>query len=110
MTPIAMLILLLVAHCLADYAWQGDFMAAAKNRAKPIPGVPFWQPLVAHAVIHGGLVALITGYWWMGAAEALIHGLTDDAKCTGKIGYNADQAIHIACKLIWWGAALTLAA
>lgn len=101
MTAMTMAILLIVGHCLADYAWQGDFMAQAKSRAKPFPGVPFWQPLAAHSAIHGGFVALITGIWWLGLAEAVIHGLTDDAKCTGKIGYNTDQAIHFGCKALW---------
>lgn len=104
-----MLVLLLAAHCLADYAWQGDFMAKAKNRAAPIPGVPFWQALTAHSIIHGALVAAITGLWWLAVPEALAHWLTDDAKCRGRISYNADQAIHVACKLAWWGVALAVA-
>lgn len=97
-----MLIALLAGHALADYALQGDFMAKAKNRAAPIPGVPWWQALTAHAVIHGGFVALITGLWWLALPEFAIHWLTDDAKCRGRISYNTDQAIHFACKLAWW--------
>lgn len=108
MAPEIMIIALLTAHAFADYAGQGDFMAAGKNRAKPIPGVPWWQLLGAHAVIHGGLVSLITGVWWLGAAEAVIHAITDDAKCIGRIGYNTDQAIHVACKFLWAGIALSV--
>lgn len=103
-----MLVLLLAAHAFADYAGQGDFMAKAKNRTTAIPGVPWWQPMTAHAAIHGGLVALITGLWWLALIEGAIHFLTDDAKCRGRISYNTDQAIHVACKVAWWGVALAL--
>lgn len=109
MTPIMMLIALLAAHALADYPLQGDFLSKAKNRTTPIPGVPWQQALGAHVVIHGAAVALITGLWWLFLAEAAIHWLTDDAKCRGKIDFSADQAIHIACKIVWWCLAVTLA-
>jgi len=96
-----MAVLLITAHALADYPLQGDFLAKAKNRAAPIPGVPWWQALGAHAAIHGGFVALITGVWWLFFAEAAIHWLTDDAKCRGNLTFNQDQAVHIACKAAW---------
>lgn len=95
------LFLLLVGHALADYPLQGDFLSKAKNRAAPMPGVPFFQALGAHALIHGGFVAMITGVWWLGVAEAVAHAAIDDAKCTGKIGFNTDQVLHVACKLLW---------
>ncbi|WP_207078470.1 DUF3307 domain-containing protein [Novosphingobium sp. KA1] len=103
------LIALLAAHALADYPLQGDFLSKAKNRTAPIPGVPWQQALGAHVVIHGAAVALITGLWWLFFAEAAIHWLTDDAKCRGKIDFNADQSIHIVCKIVWWCLAVTLA-
>lgn len=86
---------------LADYPLQGDFLSKAKNRATPMPGVPWYQALGAHAVIHGAAVVLVTGVWWLGLLEAACHAWIDDAKCTGKIGFNADQALHVMCKLIW---------
>jgi hypothetical protein len=81
-------------------------MAAAKNRTKPIPGVPFYQPLTAHAAIHGAFVGVITGVPWLAIPEAVIHWITDDAKCRGKIDYNTDQAIHILCKVLWCAIAI----
>lgn len=108
MTPMMMLVALLGAHCFADYAGQGDFMSKAKNRTTAIPGVPWWQVLGAHAMIHGALVALITGLWWLAIPEAIIHFVTDDAKCRGRISYNIDQAIHFACKFAWWAVAVYL--
>lgn len=108
MTPMMMLIALLAAHALADYPLQGDFLSKAKNRTAPIPGVPWQQALGAHVVIHGAAVALITGIWWLFVAEATIHWLTDDAKCRGKLTFNQDQAIHLACKAIWWVIAVAI--
>jgi hypothetical protein len=93
---------LISAHALADYPLQGDFLAKAKNRAAPIPGVPFWQALGAHSIIHGAAVALITKSTALGIAETAVHAVTDDLKCRGKLTFNQDQAIHIACKLAWF--------
>lgn len=101
MSPVELFLALIAAHALADYPLQGDFLAKAKNRTAPIPGVPWWQALSAHAAIHGGAVGLLTGIWWLGVAEFVAHWLIDDAKCTGKIGFNQDQALHIAFKVAW---------
>jgi hypothetical protein len=109
MSPPLLLIALLAGHALADYPLQGDFLAKAKNRLAPIPGIPWWQALSAHALIHAGFVALLTGIWWLGVAEFVIHWLTDDAKCRGRISFNVDQAIHFECKLLWWVIAVVLA-
>lgn len=101
-----MLVLLLAAHALADYPLQGDFLAKAKNRMAPIPYVPWQQALGAHAAIHAGFVALITGIWWLAILEFIAHSLIDDAKCQGRISFNEDQGLHILCKAAWWGIAL----
>lgn len=93
--------LLLAGHALADYPLQGDFLAKAKNRVMPIPGVPWYQALGAHAIIHGAFVGAITGSLWLAAAETILHAITDDAKCRGKISFNTDQAIHVVCKIAW---------
>lgn len=109
MTPMMMLVALLAAHALCDYPLQGDFLSKAKNRTAPIPGVPWRQALGAHAMIHAGAVALITGIWWLAVAEFVIHWITDDAKCRGRLSFNVDQAIHIECKVAWWIVAVVLA-
>lgn len=93
--------LLVAGHAVADYPLQGDFLARAKNRLDPVPGVPFYQALGAHAVMHGGMVGLITGSLTLGLAEAAIHALIDDTKCAGRLTFNQDQAAHIACKGLW---------
>jgi hypothetical protein len=101
---------LIAAYALCDYPLQGDFLARAKNRAAPIPGVPWYQALGAHAIIHGGAVALLTGSPLLGLAEVLAHATIDDAKCTGKIGFNTDQTLHIACKAAWAALAVSVLA
>lgn len=101
MSEIATLALLVVGHAVADYPLQGEFLAKAKNRLAPIPGVPFYQALGAHAIMHGGMVGLITGSLTLGIAETLIHAFIDDAKCAGRLTFNQDQAAHIACKVVW---------
>lgn len=92
---------LMVAHALCDYPLQGDFLARAKNRHAPIPDVPWWQAMFAHCLIHAGAVAFLTGYWWLGVAEFVVHFVTDDLKCRGKINFNQDQAIHWVAKALW---------
>lgn len=96
--------LLLAAHALCDYPLQGDFLSRTKNRSNPLPGVPWYQALGAHALIHGGAVAVLTGFWWLGVAEVIAHFVIDDAKCCGRLSFNQDQLLHVACKL-WWAVA-----
>lgn len=96
------LIYLLAAHFLCDYPLQGDYMAQAKNRHTPAGANGIWtHVLVGHAIIHGAAVLLITGSLWMCLAEIVIHGVTDLLKCEKRISYHVDQAIHIACKVLW---------
>lgn len=109
MSALEMFGALIVAHAICDYPLQGDFLSRAKNRSAPIPGVPWYQAMGAHAIMHGGAVWAITGLWWLGLAEALAHGLIDDAKCRGRLSFNADQFAHIVCKAIWVSIALTVA-
>lgn len=101
MSPVEMGLLLVAGHAVADYPLQGDFLSKAKNRTAPIPGVPWWQAMWAHSAIHGGVVGIVTGFWCLGVAEALVHFLIDDMKCNGDLSFNADQFLHIAFKACW---------
>lgn len=105
---LTLFVALMVGHALADYPLQGDFLARAKNPAAPIPGVPWWQAMAAHAVIHGGFVGALTGFWVLGVLEAMSHAMIDYAKCRGLVGYNTDQALHVACKALWVLGALAM--
>ena len=93
--------LLIFGHYLADFPLQGAYLAAAKNRFKPLEGTPWYQAMTAHVVVHGGMVGLVTGSLLLALAEILLHALIDDRKCAGRFGYDADQALHWACKALW---------
>jgi hypothetical protein len=98
---LTLLLLMFFLHALADYPLQGDFLSKAKNRANPIPGVPWYQGLLAHSAIQGGFVGLATGSVLLALFEFVVHILIDDAKCMGRFSYNTDQALHLLCKVIW---------
>ena len=95
------LILLTIGHFIADYPLQGDFLAKAKNHLAPLPGVPWWQALVAHSGIHAGAVLLVTGMPWLALAEFVAHAGIDFSKCAGRISFNTDQFLHLLCKAVW---------
>jgi hypothetical protein len=88
--------LLLVAHWLADYPLQGDFLSKAK-----VAGPLRAYHLVAHAGIQGGGVLIVTGSLWLGLAEWAAHTVIDEAKCRCRTTFAQDQALHIACKALW---------
>lgn len=92
---------LLVGHAVCDYPLQGDFLAKGKNHTAPLPGVPWYQCLLAHAMIHSGSVLLVTGSITLALAEFTVHVLIDYGKCDGWYGFNVDQSLHFACKVLW---------
>lgn len=101
---------LLVVHALADYPQQGPYLSAAKNPSDPLGAGGVWvHALMAHSLIQGGGVALVlwiaTGAWWLGLCEVLAHFVIDYAKCQRRISFHADQALHVACKVVWLGVA-----
>lgn len=110
MTVLEMLVYMTAAHFLLDYALQGDWMSRAKNpHAYLVPGERIWPlALFGHALLHATAVKIITGSWALFLLEIVIHALTDYAKCKGRFGYNADQCVHIGCKVAY--AALLLIA
>lgn len=63
---------MVVAHAVCDYPLQGDFLARAKNPTAPIPGVPWWWAMGAHAAIHAGGVFVVTGSVSVSLAEFVI--------------------------------------
>ena len=98
---------LAIGHALADYSWQTDFMARAKNRHLAAPqedaSTPFlWiYVLSAHAAIHAGLVWIITGCGWLGLAEFVLHWLIDALRIEKKISFQTDQLCHLLTKVIY---------
>ena len=105
---------LLAGHAVADYALQGDAMAACKCRGATHPAadsVPWYFWLTAHALIHGGTVAVLARFLdvepnlalWVGVAETVIHWFIDYGKCAKLYGAHLDQTLHVLCKAAWVG-------
>ena len=92
---------LICGHALCDYPLQGDFLARGKNNLNPIPGIPWYQCLMAHSLIHAGMVTIITSNVYLGFAEFIAHCVIDYGKCNNKYGFNEDQIFHVICKLAW---------
>ena len=99
---------LMIGHALADFSLQTEFMARAKNRHVPhgypdLPTRTLWvYCLTAHALVHAGAVWLITGNAAFGLAEFILHWLIDWMRIEGKrVNFHLDQALHIACKVIY---------
>lgn len=103
-----LLFALIAAHFLCDYPLQGDFLARAKNHREPIPHVPWYQAMTAHATIHAAAVYLVLGIWWLAALEFVAHFAIDHYKCSGELTFNEDQLLHLACKIAWIAAFLLL--
>lgn len=97
----------LVGHAFGDYVFQREIMAKSKSRhaeiyktaGKGFPGWFYW--LFSHALVHGGLVFLISGSLLLGVIETVLHTIIDFSKCEHKISLHVDQALHILCKLAY---------
>ncbi len=95
---------LLVGHALMDFPMQAGPIATEKCRHSNTElqkQVPWYYWLSAHALLHGGAVAWITGSVGLGIAETICHWVIDFAKCEGWTNIHFDQALHIICKIIW---------
>lgn len=100
---------LIIGHALCDYPLQGDSMARGKNRNIPPQNIPpgqkvctvwpYW--LTAHALIHAGAVWLITGNAFIAFVEFVWHWNIDLLKCDNRTNIHVDQALHIACKILY---------
>lgn len=93
---------LIIGHALADFVLQSDVMAKGKNRHNPaIEGMPHWAYwLTSHALMHGGVVWIITGIAWLGIYETITHWLIDFMKCEKRINIHQDQTIHFITKIL----------
>lgn len=92
---------LLVGHMICDFPLQGDFLAKGKNHKKPIPGFAWQIILFSHALIHAGMVALVTGSLFLAGLELVLHMFIDFLKCEEKFGFVTDQALHYGCKILY---------
>lgn len=95
---------IILAHYIADYPLQGDFLAQTKGK--------YWYSLLAHSVIYGLTIALtlkLLGLFtiWKVIALIISHMVIDYKKATAKNKEKAlttylyiDQALHIAINII----------
>ena len=103
---IAFIFKFLIGHALADFVFQPTAMAKGKVRNKnnnsmsgrnePVIPWPYW--LTAHALVHAGVVWLITGSLLLGGVEVVLHWLIDFAKNENWTNIHIDQILHIFCK------------
>jgi len=116
-SALALFFALCIGHALGDFPLQGQFLAQGKNRhltppiladgAKP-PKRVWIYCLTAHALIHAGLVWVITGSVVLGFIELIVHWIIDALKSENTYGFEVDQWLHILTKvvfviLIWMG-------
>jgi hypothetical protein len=100
---------LLVGHSLCDFGLQGELLVRGKNRHVKPTYIPPGQTvqriwpycLSAHALMHAGAVALVTGSLTLGLLEFVLHWLIDFAKCEAWTTTHSDQALHVVCKIAW---------
>ena len=98
---------LIIGHALGDHPLQGEYLAIYKSRhKKPGPAITngdtssVWvHCLTAHALIHAGVVWLITGSPVLAVAEWVLHWLIDFFKAENKINLHTDQILHLLCKV-----------
>jgi hypothetical protein len=94
------LLYLICGHYLADFGLQNEFTARFK-----VPGsAPYWlHIMVSHCAIQALPVLIVTGSNGLALAEFVTHMVIDTLKCKGKLTFNQDQALHLLCKVIWFG-------
>jgi hypothetical protein len=97
-----LLYLLIFGHFVADYPLQGPYLSEAKNPDSALGQNGVWKhALFAHAYIQSGFVLLFTGSLHCAVIELVAHAFIDYGKCKKYITYNTDQALHIACKVLY---------
>ncbi len=97
------LLWIILAHYIADYPLQGDFLAQTKGK--------YWYSLLAHSIIYGLTIALtlkLLGLFAIWKAVVLVasHMIIDYKKATAKNKDKSlttylyiDQALHIAINI-----------
>lgn len=96
--PFALFFAFTIAHALADFPLQGDYLAGMKVRNQVNNPHEWVIALTAHSLVQAGGVWLVSGSVFLAAAELCLHWLIDLGKGEGKFGYVTDQLLHLACK------------
>ncbi len=107
-----MLLKLLMAHAIGDFAIRTEAMSKGKSRhykadyAKYLPSgqkvVQVWfYYLTAHALVNSAAVWLATDDVRVALLELVLHWVIDFAKCEGWFNPHVDQFLHILCKVVY---------
>lgn len=104
------LIKLLFAHAVGDFALQSETMAYGKNRHNQPKNVPAGQKMTptwywwlsAPALTNGAVYYLLTGLLWIGILEAVIHFFLDLFKIEGYGTPTTDQIRHLLFIGFYW--------
>jgi hypothetical protein len=99
--PFALFAAFIVMHTLADFPLQGDYIAKQKARRHADSKSAWVVALMAHGIIHGGGVWLVSGSLVLGCVEMFLHALIDFGKGEERFGLVADQLMHVSCKLAY---------
>lgn len=99
--PFALFFAFAIAHALADFPLQGDYLARMKRRDQAGNLSEWIISLTAHSLVQAGGVWIVSGSAILGATELCLHWLIDLGKGEGKFGYLTDQLLHLACKLVY---------
>lgn len=99
--PFALFFAFAIAHALADYPLQGDYLARMKVRDQAGNPMEWFIALTAHSLVQAGGVWIVSGSPLLGLVELCLHWLIDLGKGEGKFGYLVDQLLHLACKLAY---------
>ena len=109
MQLLTIILVLLSAHYIADFALQNDYVAQAKAKVHTAPdGI---HALVAHSFHHFAMVGLAMvlvgeSWLWVAASIGLTHFMIDYGKAVRKwYGYHFDQGLHIF--VILWISVMT---
>lgn len=101
---------LVIGHAVGDFALQHHQFATGKNKNYDPPGYdpelhgpkqtvwPYY--LTAHALVHAGIVGLITGSVIWAVYEFIVHWALDYSKTTKTTSIHWDQGLHISTKLL----------
>lgn len=100
-SPYSLLFALLIAHAVADYPLQGEYLAKAKIPSKQNGYADWVIPLTAHSLIHAGAVWLLTQCIWLGIIELILHWVIDLIKGINRITLMQDQLLHVCCKILY---------
>jgi hypothetical protein len=116
MEALTLLLKLIFAHAVTDFALQNDSMARYKSKHN-LPSVDvipktdkptsFWPYfLINHGLINGAGVWLVTGSCFFACIEVVAHVIIDKWKCDSRINIHEDQFFHLVTK-VWYVGLIT---